>query len=49
MNKIVIILVFIFTIISLNACKSTGSCVSNDNEEINHTQPKAISQTEVVS
>ena len=49
MKKIVIIFVFIFTIISLNACKSTGSCVSTDNEEINHTQPKAISQVEVVS
>jgi hypothetical protein len=47
MKKIIIVIVFIFAIISLNACKSTGSCASVEKQEINNNQTDISLSTEV--
>ncbi len=47
MKKIITVIVFIFAIISLNACKSTGSCTSVEKQEINKDQTNIALSTEV--
>jgi len=49
MKKIVIVLVFIFTIISLNACRSMGPCASVEKQEINNNQTHVTSPIEVIT
>lgn len=41
MNKVFIVIVFILTIASLSACKSTHSCVSADAPDERHQQQTA--------
>ncbi|MCF6348653.1 MAG: hypothetical protein L3J20_10205 [Flavobacteriaceae bacterium] len=47
MKKIVTVIVFVFAIISLNACKSTSSCTSVEKQEINNNQIKVDLSTDV--
>jgi len=49
MKKIVIVLVFIFTIISLNACRSMGPCASIEKQEFNNNQTHVTSSLEVTT
>jgi len=49
MKKIVIVLVFIFTIISLNACRSMGPCASIEKQELNNNQTHVTSSLEVAT
>lgn len=49
MKKIVLIVAFIFAIISLNACKSTGGCVSVEKQEIDNNQTEVTLQAEVIT
>ena len=43
MKKIVIVIIFVFTIISLNACRSARPCASVEKQEVNNN-----SQTNIV-
>ncbi len=47
MKKIVIVIIFVFTIISLNACRSARSCASAEKQEINNSQTNIVLSTEV--
>ncbi len=47
MRKIVTVIIFVFAIISLNACKSTSSCSSIEKQEINNNQTDVALGTEV--
>ncbi len=47
MKKIVLIIVFVFAIISLNACRSTSSCSSVEKQEIDKNQTEVTLSTEV--
>ncbi len=47
MKKIVTVIVFVFAIISINACKSTGSCASVEKQEINNNQTNVVLSTEI--
>jgi len=49
MKKIVLVVAFVFTIISLNACKSTGGCVSVEKQEIENNQTEITVQNEVIT
>jgi len=51
MKKIVTVILFVFAIISLNACKSTGSCTSVEKQEIqkiNKNQSNIALSTHIV-
>jgi hypothetical protein len=47
MQKIVTVIIFVFVIISLNACKSTSSCSSIEKQEVNNNQTDVTLGTEV--
>lgn len=50
MKRILFVIVFIMTIISLNACSSTHACVSvEEQQEINKNQTHVISESEVTT
>lgn len=49
MKKIVIVIIFIFAMISLNACKSTRSCTSVEKQYLNKANTPVVLTTEEVS
>lgn len=47
MKKIILVITFVFAIISLSACKSMGGCASIEKQEINNNQTHLTSAIEV--
>ena len=43
------VLIFVFAIVSLSACKSTNKCSSVEKQEIINKQTKSTSATEVIT
>lgn len=42
MKKIAIVFIFVFTLVSINACKTTSSCSSIEKQENNTTKTEAM-------